>query len=161
VSRNRAPKVKQTKPKKGKPSQSFMVSPTDLELPLETIVHYYRCRWELETPKRDTKQHFGFSAYQVQSQKRISRFVQLSFFAASLAQWIFVHPESVFSETSVEEVLTTLGIHWYHPKQLTRGFWGAYLRYLGFCHLFSAIKAIFPFKRKKQEALWMDIIPSP
>lgn len=140
--------VKRTKPKKGKPYRYFMVYTTDLLLPLETILRYYRCRWELETAFRDTKQNLGFDAYQVKSQKSISRFVQLSFVAASITQWLFVQPHSAFPFLTVEEVLTTLGIHWYHPKKLTRGLMQVYLRYLFFWNLFSATKAIEPFSRK-------------
>lgn len=107
--------VKRVKPKKGKPYRYFMVYTTDLQLPISTILRYYRLRWELETAFRDTKQNFGFDAYQVQSQKSISRFVQLSFVAASITQWLFVDPRSAKLSISVDDGLNALGIHWYHP----------------------------------------------
>lgn len=140
--------VKRTKPKKGKPYRYFMVYTTDLQLAIETILRYYRLRWELETAFRDTKQNFGFDSYQVKSQKSISRFVQLSFVAASLAQWLFVQPHSAFSPITLDNVLNTLGLHWYHPKKLTRGLMQAYLRYLFCLNLFSATKVIEPFSQK-------------
>lgn len=151
--------VKRTKPKKGKPYRYFMAYTTDLELPVETILRYYRLRWELETAFRDAKQNFGFDAYQVQSQKSISRFVQLSFVATSIIQWLFVQQREAAS-INVDDVLNALGIHWYHPKKLTRGLMGAYLRYLFFCHLFSVIKASSTFfkkmppRSKKASSLW-------
>jgi len=140
--------VKRTRPKRGKPYRYFMVYTTDLELPVETILRYYRLRWELETAFRDMKQNFGFDAYQVQSHKSISRFVQLSFVAASMTQWLFVQPQSAVASIDVDDVLNALGIHWYHPKKLTRGLMQAYLRSLFFFHLFSATKAIEPFSQE-------------
>lgn len=110
-------------------------------------LRYYRLRWELETAFRDAKQNFGFDAYPVQSQKSISRLVQLSFVATSIIQWLFVQQRFAAS-LNVDDVLKALGIHWYHPKKLTRGLMGAYLRYLFFCHLFSVIKASSTFFKK-------------
>jgi len=72
----------------------------------------------------------------------------LSFLAASLIQWLFVQPQSAAASSDVDNVLNALGIHWYHPKKLTRGLMQAYLRSLFFLHLFSATKAMNRSRRK-------------
>jgi IS4 transposase len=140
--------VKRTKPKKSKPYRYFMVYTTDLELPVETILHYYRLRWEIETAFRDTKQNFGFDEYQVKSQLSISRFVQLSFVSASITQLLFAHPLS--PALDAEQICDSLGMHWYQPSKLTRGLMQAYLRYLALHHLFSTAKVMFINSQKNQ-----------
>jgi hypothetical protein len=122
--------VVRTRLKKSKPYRYFVVFTTDLQLSVEEILGYYRSRWKLEIAFRDAKQHFGFDAYQVKSNKSINRFVQLSFVAASITQWVFLKSESIRTQMDVEEILSTLGIHWYHPAKLTRGLMIAYLRKL-------------------------------
>jgi len=127
-----------------------MVYTTDLELPVEKILQYYRLRWEQETAFRDSKQNFGFDDYQVQSETSISRFVQLSFVAVSIMQMFF--NQSMLSH-NVDEVCETLGIHWYRPSKLTRGLMQAYLRYLSFRELFSSSKVILFNQTKIYESL--------
>ena len=100
--------VKRTKPKKSKPYRYFMVYTTNLELPVETILHYYRLRWEIETAFRDTKQNFGFDEYQVKSHTSISRFVQLSFVSASITQLLFANPLS--TAVNVKQICDALEI---------------------------------------------------
>jgi hypothetical protein len=139
--------VKRTRPKKSKPYRYFMVYTTDLELPVETVLHYYRLRWEQETAFRDTKQNFGFDEYQVRSHTSISRFVQLSFIAASIVQLLFAQS---MVNLSVDEVCDALGIHWYQPSKLTRGLMQAYLRYLAMQQLFSAAKVMFLNSQENQ-----------
>ena len=141
--------VVRTKRKKSKPYRYFVVFTTDLQLNIESILRYYRLRWQLETAFRDAKQNFGFDAYQVKSERSINRFVQLSFVATSITQWLFVNPTSTDAKTDVEEITKALGIHWYHPAKLTRGLMIAYLR---FCHLFSARKEDLTFSQKNEQA---------
>lgn len=119
-----------SKVKKSKPYRYFWVYTSDLTLSIERIVLYYRQRWSIETAFRDSKQHFGFDEYQVKSKKSINRFIQLSFVAASLTQLLFVEANSSKDALSVEEILSTLGIHWYRPGKLTRGLMSAYLQWL-------------------------------
>jgi len=83
VRRTRKAKADETEPHK-----YFMAYTTDMSLSVETVIHYYRLRWELETAFRDSKENFGFDNYQVRSHKSISRFVQLSFVATSVMQLI-------------------------------------------------------------------------
>jgi len=142
--------VKRTKPEKSRTYKYFLVYTTDLTLPVETILHYYRLRWELETAFRDTKQNFGFDEYQVNSHLSISRFVQLSFVAASITQLLFANPQV---NVNIDEVSKTLGIHWYKPSKLTRGLMQAYIRYLWLRELFSAEKSLFTNSQKNHEAL--------
>ena len=117
------------RPKRAKPYRYFCVFTTDVALEIPKLVEDYRQRWEIETAFRDAKQHFGFDAYQVKSRKSINRFVQLSFVAASLTKLICYLPSRETSDRlSVKEVCEHLGIHWYHPKQLTQGLRVAYLQ---------------------------------
>ena len=144
--------VKRTKPEKSKTYRYFLVYTTNLALPVETILHYYRLRWELETAFRDAKQNFGFDEYQVSSHLSISRFVQLSFVAASITQLLFANPQPMVN-VNIDEVSETLGIHWYKPSKLTRGLMQAYIRYLWLRNLFSAEKLLFIYSQKNHEAL--------
>ena len=117
--------VIRTRPKRSHPYRYFCVFTTDMSLEIPKIIEYYRQRWHIETAFRDAKQHFGFDAYQVKSRKSINRFVQLSFVAASLTKLICYLPSRAASDRlSVKEVCEHLGIHWYHPKQLTQGVTG-------------------------------------
>ena len=127
-----------TRPKGGKPYRYFCVFTTDLTLEIRQIVVYYRQRWQIETAFRDAKQHFGFDSYQVKSKQSINRFVQLSFVAASVTKLIFATAESDSKGITVETVCERLGIHWYHPVQLTQGLRVAYLRLQLIRDLFSA-----------------------
>ena len=122
--------VIRSRPKRSKPYRYFCVFTTDMSLEIPKIVEYYRQRWQIETAFRDVKQHFGFDAYRVKSRRSINRFVQLSFVAASLTKLIFVRSASPqgSDRLSVKEVCDHLGIHWYHPKQLTQGLRVAYLQ---------------------------------
>jgi len=142
--------VRRTFSKKTNTYKYFMVYTSDLELPVEKILQYYRLRWEQETAFRDSKQNFGFDDYQVQSETSISRFVQLSFVAMSVMQLFF--NQSILSH-NVDEVCETLGIHWYRPSKLTRGLMQAYLRYLSFRELFSSSKVILFNQTKIDESL--------
>jgi hypothetical protein len=144
--------VKRTKPKKSRTYSYFMVYTTDLRLSVEDILRYYRLRWEQETAFRDTKQNFGFDEYQVSSHLSISRFVQLSFVAASITQLLFDNPQPMVN-VGVYEVCKTLGIHWYKPSKLTRGLMQTYIRYLWLRQLFSAEKLLFVNSQKNHEAL--------
>ena len=121
--------VIRTRPKRSHPYRYFCVFTTDMSLEIPKIIEYYRQRWHIETAFRDAKQHFGFDAYQVKSRKSINRFVQLSFVAASLTKLICYLPSREASDRlSVKKVCEHLGIHWYHPKQLTQGLRVAYLQ---------------------------------
>jgi len=107
--------VRRTRVDETKPYKYFMVYTTDMSLTIETVLRYYRLRWEQETAFRDTKQNFGFDNYQVRSHKSISRFVQLSFVATSVMQLMYSLPDTL-KNLSIEEVLETLGIHWYNHQ---------------------------------------------
>jgi hypothetical protein len=129
-----------------------MVYTTDMSLTIETVLRYYRLRWEQETAFRDTKQNFGFDNYQVRSHKSISRFVQLSFVATSVMQLMYSLPDTL-KNLSIEEVLETLGIHWYKPSKLTRGLMQAYIQCQTLKYLFSSSKVMSNYKQKKQKTL--------
>jgi hypothetical protein len=144
--------VRRTRDDETKPYKYFMVYTTDMSLTIETVLRYYRLRWEQETAFRDTKQNFGFDNYQVRSHKSISRFVQLSFVATSVMQLMYSLSDSI-KNLSIEEVLETLGIYWYNPSKLTRGLMQAYIQCQTLKHLFSSSKVIFDNKQKKQRTL--------
>ena len=147
VRRTRKAKADETEPYK-----YFMAYTTDMSLPIETIIRYYRLRWELETAFRDTKENFGFDNYQVHSHKSISRFVQLSFVATSVMQLMYTLTDAL-KNVSVAEVLKTLGIYWYHPSKLTRGLMQAYIQCQTLKYLFSSSKVVLDNKQKKQKPL--------
>jgi Transposase DDE domain/DDE superfamily endonuclease len=144
--------VRRTREDKSKPYKYFMVYTTDMSLPIETILRYYRLRWELETAFRDTKQNFGFDNYQVRSHKSISRFVQLSFVATSVMQLMYSLSDSI-KNFSLNEVLETLGIYWYKPSKLTRGLMQSYVQCQTLRYLFSSSKVMFSYTQKKQRTL--------
>lgn len=120
--------VIRTRPKPSKPYRYFLVFTTDLTLEIPKILEYYQQRWQIETAFRDLKQEFGSSRYRVKSRKSINRFVQLSFIAASLTKLIFAMPHPTEKPITVKTVCEALGIHWYHPRKLTQGLRGAYLK---------------------------------
>ncbi|MCG9134524.1 transposase, partial [Candidatus Poribacteria bacterium] len=130
--------VIRTRPKKAKPFRYFCIYTTDLNLDLSQIVRYYQKRWTIETAFRDVKQHLGFDQYRVKSKKSINRWVQLSFTAVCLTQWVFTIMANTNQQITVERVCRELGIDWYRPKKLTRGLMLRYLRALMVRRLFSA-----------------------
>ncbi len=142
--------VRRTLSEKTKTYKYFCVYTTNLDLPVEKILFYYRLRWEQETAFRDSKQSFGFDNYQVRSETSISRFVQLSFVSMSIMQLFFNQPTLSYN---VDEICETLGIHWYRPSKLTRGLMQAYLRYLSFRELFSSSKSILFNQAKIDKSL--------
>jgi IS4 transposase len=147
VRRTRKAKSDETEPYK-----YFMAYTTDMSLSVETIIRYYRLRWELETAFRDIKENFGFDNYQVRSHKSISRFVQLSFVATSVMQLMYTLTDTL-KNVNVDEVLKALGIHWYKPSKLTRGLMQAYIQCQTLQYLFSSSKVIFNNTKKKQKTL--------
>ena len=125
------------RPKKSKPYRYFCVFTSDLRLPVETVIRHYRNRWQIETAFRDAKENFGFDTYQLRDRKSLDRFAQLSFTAATLTQLAFspsplpktpADTDTDKVSLDLEDVLSTLNIHWYKPKHLTRGLMTAYLQ---------------------------------
>lgn len=130
--------VMRTRPKKAKAFRYFCVFTTDLTLDVCQIVRYYQKRWLIETAFRDVKQNFGFDTYRVKSHQSINRWVQLSFVASCLTQWLFYNPNTKHGAITVEQVCRALGIDWYRPTKLTRGLMAKYLSALIEGRLFSA-----------------------
>ena len=133
--------VIRTRPKKHKPYRYFLVYTTDLALPVDTIVRYYKLRWGFETNMRDTKESLGFDHYQVHSEVSIERSVLLSFVAASLAQLVALSAfQQAHSDTlpSLKQGLEEMNMHWYHPERWTLGLIIRYLRWKHHRRAFSA-----------------------
>lgn len=130
--------VMRTPKQKAKSLRYFCVFTTDLTLDVCQIVRYYRQRWLIETAFRDAKQNFGFDTYRVKSHQSINRFVQLSFVASCLTQWLFYTSDAKAGTITVEQVGRVLGIDWYRPPKLTRGLMAKYLSALIEGRLFSA-----------------------
>ena len=130
--------VMRTPKQKTKAFRYFCVFTTDLALDVEQIVRYYQKRWLIETAFRDVKQNFGFDTYRVKSQQSINRWVQLSFVASCLTQWLFYNPNVTDGAITVEQVCRALGIDWYRPPKLTRGLMAKYLSACIEGRLFSA-----------------------
>ena len=130
--------VIRTRHQKTKAFRYFCVFTTDLTLDVCQMVRYYRQRWLIETAFRDVKQNFGLDTYRVKSHRSINRFVQLSFVASCLTQWLFYTSDAKDGAVTVEKVCTALGIDWYRPAKLTRGLMAKYLSALIGGRLFSA-----------------------
>ena len=129
--------VMRTRQQKTKAFRYLCVLTTDLTLDVCQIVRYYRQRWLIETAFRDVKQNFGFDTYRVKSHQSINRWVQLSFVASCLTQWLFYTPNAKHGAVTVEQVCRALGIDWYRPAKLTRGLMAKYLSALIEGRLFS------------------------
>ena len=73
---------------------------TDTTLSAPEIVRAYCARFAIETGFRDAKQHFGFSTYQVRSQRSIVRVVHLCLWAQTLLRLRFWQdrPAPVYGE---------------------------------------------------------------
>ena len=130
--------VIRTPKQKTKAFRYFCVFTTDLTLDVCQIVRYYRQRWLIETAFRDVKQNFGFDTYRVKSHQSINRFVQLSFVASCLTQWLFYNSDAKAGAITVEKVCRELGTNWYRPPKLTRGLMAKYLSTVMEGRLFSA-----------------------
>ena len=130
--------VMRTRHQQTKAFRYFCVFTTDLTLDVCQIVRYYRQRWLIETAFRDVKQNFGFDTYRVKSHRSINRWVQLSFVASCLTQWLFYTSDAKGATITVEQVCQALGIDWYRPAKLTRGLMAKYLSELIERRLFSA-----------------------
>ena len=130
--------VMRTRQQKAKAFRYFCVFTTDLTLDVCQMVRYYRQRWLIETAFRDVKQNFGFDTYRVKSYQSINRWVQLSFVASCLTQWLFYNPNATYGAITVEQVCRALGIDWYRPTKLTRGMMAKYLSASIEGRLFSA-----------------------
>ena len=130
--------VMRTRHQKANAFRYFCVFTTNLTLDVEQIVRYYQKRWLIETAFRDVKQNFGFDTYRVKSHRSINRFVQLSFVASSLTQWLFYTPNAKDGAVTVDQVCRALGIDWYRPPKLTRGLMAKYLSALIEGRVFSA-----------------------
>ena len=130
--------VMRTPQQKTKAFRYFCVFTTDLTLDVCQIVQYYRQRWLIETAFRDVKQNFGFDTYRVKSHRSINRFVQLSFVASCLTQWLLCNPNAKDGAITVDQVCRALGIDWYRPPKLTCGLMAKYLSTLIEGRLFSA-----------------------
>jgi IS4 transposase len=51
---------------------------SDLELDYQTLVNYYKLRFQIEFDFRDAKQHFGLSDFKSYKEKNLTNFVNLS-----------------------------------------------------------------------------------
>jgi len=133
--------VVRIKPQKSKPYRYFIVYTSDLTLSVETIIYYYKLRWSFEVGMHNSKESFGFDHYQVRSETAIGRAVLLSFVSASLTQLVAL-PQ--FQQTHWETLpelnqgLSEMNIHWYHPKRWTLGLVTRYIRWRYARQLFSA-----------------------
>lgn len=122
------------RPKKSEPYRYSCLFTSDLGIPVDELIQHYKNRWQIETAFRDSKQNFGFDTYQLKNRKSLNRHVQLSFVAACLTQLCFIDTTADGTSKTentmpdVDTVLSTLGIHWYKPKNLTRGLMVAYLQ---------------------------------
>lgn len=88
---------------------------TDTTLDADTIVTYYRLRFQIEFLIRDAKQHAGLEECQARSKNKLDFHFNLSLSSVSLAKMIFyissTEDDPVFSMQSINRI--------YHNKLLT------------------------------------------
>ena len=96
---------------------------TDLELDYETLIKYYRIRFQIEFDFRDAKQHFGLSDFKNYKEKNLTNFINLSFTMTLISKYIL----QKFREKYKNEKLSILDlkVHYnyqFHTKSIINWF---------------------------------------
>jgi putative transposase len=96
---------------------------TDLELDYETLVNYYRTRFQIEFDFRDAKQHFGLSDFKNYKEKNLTNFINLSFTMTLISKYMV----QKFREKHQNEKLSILDlkVHYnyqFHAKSIINWF---------------------------------------
>ena len=114
--------VQKTIRKDGKQSVHIFFS-TDLQLDYETLIKYYRIRFQIEFDFRDAKQHFGFSDFKNYKEKNMTNFINLSFTMTLISKSII----RKFRQKYKNEKLSILDLkvfqnHQFHTKSIINWF---------------------------------------
>lgn len=103
---------------------------TNLDLTAEKVVEEYGLRRHIETIHADSKLFTGFEDCRLRSEQSMEAWFCLSLIATGLLEffrWRLNH--SLDGNHSTNGVLETLNMHWYHPRNLTRGLVCCFLRH--------------------------------
>lgn len=95
---------------------------TDTTATAEEVIAAYTLRRQIETTHSDSKLFAGFEDCRVRSADSIEAWCSLSLMAIGMLEylrWNLTHTET--PDRHLDSILHTLRMHWYHPKQLTRG----------------------------------------
>jgi len=104
--------VQKTIRKDGKESVHIFLS-TDLQLDYETMIKYYRIRFQIEFDFRDAKQHFGLSDFKNYKEKNMTNFINLSFTMTLISKYMV----RKFREKYKNDKLSILDLKVYHNHQ--------------------------------------------
>jgi hypothetical protein len=102
---------------------------TNSELSSEKVVEEYGLRRHIETIHADSKLFTGFEDCRLRSEVSMEAWFCLSLIAVGILEylrWRLNHSVNVNHSTT--GVLETLKMHWYHPRNLTRGLVCCFLR---------------------------------
>ncbi len=103
---------------------------TNTDMPHQRVIEEYTLRRQIETTHSDSKLFTGFEDCRLRSEKSIEAWCCLSLMAIGIVEylrWKLAHSFDVRHTT--RGVLETLRMHWYHPRNLTRGLVCCYLRH--------------------------------
>jgi hypothetical protein len=102
---------------------------TNTDMKPERVIDEYMLRRHIETTHSDSKLLSGFEDCRLRSEKSIEAWCSLSLMATGILEFLrWKLTRSLDVNHSTQSVLTTLRMHWYHPKNLTRGLVCSYLR---------------------------------
>jgi len=103
---------------------------TNTELSADRVVEEYGLRRNIEAIHADSKLFTGFEDCRLRSEQSMEAWFCLSLMATGMLEfmrWRLNH--SVDVNHSTNQVLETLKMHWYHPRNLTRGLVCCFLRH--------------------------------
>lgn len=102
---------------------------TNTDIKPERVVEEYTLRREIETTHSDSKRFTGFEDCRLRSEKSIEAWCCLSLMASGILEFLrWKLARSLEVKHSTNGILETLRMHWYHPKNLTRGLVCSFLR---------------------------------
>lgn len=106
----------------------YLCTNTDLEP--GRVIEEYTLRRQIETTHGDSKLLTGLNDCRLRSETSIEAWCCLSLMATGILEYLRWKLEQSFDlKHSTNGVLQTLRMHWYHPKNLTRGLVCSYLRH--------------------------------
>jgi len=81
---------------------------TDLDLPYDKLLQYYKLRFQIEFNFRDAKQYFGLADFKNYKQTQVENAVGLSFFMCTFSYILIAHFKELFKlkKTSILDIKT-------------------------------------------------------
>jgi len=112
--------------------QAIYYLSTDTSLSAEQIIGYYTSRRTIEQVHADSKLLNGFNSCRLHSATAIEGYLSLSILASGILEYLRYSlriDSTQEHKISTHTILSTLGMHWYHPLRLTRGLVARYLKH--------------------------------